>query len=541
MKRFLLKMVSTLSTAAVITSSASLLSVPSASAESAPVLSLSADGDYYVPVSYVNSGDYTLRIKVYIENAGDQKFETAQIEFNSDSDVRVENNADGTLPAVRTERKNIIFRNISDPKDTAEKTTKYYKGSQFPDGIEYTTSYKDIFCFGQFSKRSSGYVYTPGTGATTNRYAEPKGYNIGTHSNMKYDGNGGVYFTITQTDSTGSQNTVTYSTSNFVDDGELEIGEIEMYELPVGGVRLRYKYIDQKTFEEKIYELEYDNFDKNSAKDTVLMGYNDKWIWTSTNASKRLGDDDEFSLCEVDAVIQKGTAVGDYTISLGGDTHIKSSSQDYSLSRGNLSTTKATIHIVDDIKVTDYSINKKLYYYSGSNDVITSKDVVNYVKADVYVNGSVQNVDISSGVELSVDGSSSEVSVSDFVVSGDDKYRFNSYPLVYSGYNLVDPDSEDILTSTVYIGLRGDANLDGAIDSKDAVMILQYYAKKIISSSATISDDPALEDFIYFLADVDGASKDHGASGSAVDSKDAVKVLKYFAQSIVGTPSWDNV
>ena len=64
----------------------------------------------------------------------------------------------------------------------------------------------------------------------------------------------------------------------------------------------------------------------------------------------------------------------------------------------------------------------------------------------------------------------------------------------------------------------GDVNDDGAIDSKDAVLVLKYYAESLTGSTTTsISTEKG---------DVNGDGK--------IDSKDAVKILKYYAQTMVG-------
>ena len=64
----------------------------------------------------------------------------------------------------------------------------------------------------------------------------------------------------------------------------------------------------------------------------------------------------------------------------------------------------------------------------------------------------------------------------------------------------------------------GDINDDGAIDSKDAVLVLKYYAESLTGSTTTsISPEKG---------DVNGDGK--------IDSKDAVKILKYYAQIMVG-------
>ncbi len=75
-------------------------------------------------------------------------------------------------------------------------------------------------------------------------------------------------------------------------------------------------------------------------------------------------------------------------------------------------------------------------------------------------------------------------------------------------------------------GLRGDVNLDGAVDSDDAVLVLQYY------TSTMLGAEPGWKEVRCLAADVD-------QTGS-IDSDDAVRILNYYAVHLTGeTPSWD--
>lgn len=62
----------------------------------------------------------------------------------------------------------------------------------------------------------------------------------------------------------------------------------------------------------------------------------------------------------------------------------------------------------------------------------------------------------------------------------------------------------------------GDVNNDGKIDSKDAVIVLKSYAESLVNSNAPTS----------LSGDVNGDDK--------VDSKDAVIILKYYAATLTG-------
>lgn len=68
--------------------------------------------------------------------------------------------------------------------------------------------------------------------------------------------------------------------------------------------------------------------------------------------------------------------------------------------------------------------------------------------------------------------------------------------------------------------VAGDANSDGKIDSKDAVLILKDYAQRLAGGSSTINTA---------VADIN--------NDGVVDSKDAVVVLKKYAESLAGSSS----
>ena len=97
---------------------------------------------------------------------------------------------------------------------------------------------------------------------------------------------------------------------------------------------------------------------------------------------------------------------------------------------------------------------------------------------------------------------------------------------------------------TVYIGVKGDANLDGIVDTKDAVSILTYYAKVAAGhENVAFNEDENLSKLAFFLADVDTESKAGVNSGSQLmATQDAVSVLTYYAKSAAGqAPTWPDV
>ena len=97
---------------------------------------------------------------------------------------------------------------------------------------------------------------------------------------------------------------------------------------------------------------------------------------------------------------------------------------------------------------------------------------------------------------------------------------------------------------TVYIGVKGDADLNSTVDVQDAVTILTYYAKASAGQqNVAFNEDENLNKFIFFLADVDTESKAGMNNGSELMSiQDGVNVLIFYAKKSANQdPTWPDV
>ena len=120
-----------------------------------------------------------------------------------------------------------------------------------------------------------------------------------------------------------------------------------------------------------------------------------------------------------------------------------------------------------------------------------------------------------------------------------DKYYAGTIQAYYNNgtENVLIPDA----TPTVYIGVKGDADLNGLEDVPDAVSILTYYAKIAAGQQGIVfNEDPMLNKLAYFLADVDTESKaGENTDGKLMEVNDAVYVLTYYAKKAAGQgPTW---
>lgn len=157
--------------------------------------------------------------------------------------------------------------------------------------------------------------------------------------------------------------------------------------------------------------------------------------------------------------------------------------------------------------------------------------------------------------EVYSDGSESEtaetitdLSVVDFGGASPKQVYAQQDAAYYTGgitATIADAFGEQKLTmDTVRIGVKGDANLDGALNAGDASAILVYATLMGANMERYLysKTDTEMERFAYFLADVTGESADHGADGSALDSIDAANVLVFAAaQGADGTADWTEV
>ncbi len=87
------------------------------------------------------------------------------------------------------------------------------------------------------------------------------------------------------------------------------------------------------------------------------------------------------------------------------------------------------------------------------------------------------------------------------------------------------------VTAKAYIGVKGDANLNGETDANDSTYVLLYAAAHGAGGTDPLysAEDETLEYLAYFLADVTGESKDYGADGSDLDSNDSTYILMFAA------------
>ena len=125
-----------------------------------------------------------------------------------------------------------------------------------------------------------------------------------------------------------------------------------------------------------------------------------------------------------------------------------------------------------------------------------------------------------------------------------DIFRYD-VPVSYEGEELKDADGNAV-TVEVYIGLKGDTNLNNVVDGTDATLTLRYYTLLIsgvggaavdpytltLSTSALVDSPTSVyEEFAAFLSDVNSELSDNWKLTKAdrnVDGVDATQILRYY-------------
>lgn len=169
------------------------------------------------------------------------------------------------------------------------------------------------------------------------------------------------------------------------------------------------------------------------------------------------------------------------------------------------------------------------FYFSHDTSEFQLEDLVESItRYAVYSDGTVsENGEVLPNLDMvSFNGMTPEMI-----------YRDGGYEYFVSAA-ITDEFGVQTITDQVkaYIGVKGDANLDGTADAKDAAAVLIYAAAIGAGQDAPLysDSDAASENLAFFLAEVN-------SSGDA-DAKDAAAILEYSAAIGSGEPkTWDEV
>ena len=191
--------------------------------------------------------------------------------------------------------------------------------------------------------------------------------------------------------------------------------------------------------------------------------------------------------------------------------------------------TTTTTPAVTKISVVE---TKTGYYFSEDTRTFDPTALLKVVSVDEKGN----ETDITADVTFGEDGAATPKSV----YADTETYYVGTVDAYYKGVKL---DA----APTVYIGVKGDADLDGTVGLEDATLALTYYSEHAVSnayyfttSSATAPENVELETLAYFLADINTESTAGADSADfVIELADATNILTYYAEDAVkNEPKW---
>ena len=174
------------------------------------------------------------------------------------------------------------------------------------------------------------------------------------------------------------------------------------------------------------------------------------------------------------------------------------------------------------------------FYFAEDTTVFTPSDLFESI---TLIQEDGTEVDITDQITLP------EVSPS--TVETDEQHRA-ILPVFYQDELLAE------LTVPVYIGKKGDIDLDGDVTLADATLALTYYSEHAVNNDFYFTTQSAqapqteaeqmLEKLMFFLADIDTESKQGADTDNGIiELLDATRILTYYAEQAVGNlPSWSN-
>ena len=175
-------------------------------------------------------------------------------------------------------------------------------------------------------------------------------------------------------------------------------------------------------------------------------------------------------------------------------------------------------------------------------DFYFAEDTTTFTPGDLFESITLIQED---GTEVDITDQITLPEVSPSTVETDEQHRA-ILPVFYQDELLAE------LTVPVYIGKKGDIDLDGDVTLADATLALTYYSEHAVNNDFYFTTQSAqapqteaeqmLEKLMFFLADIDTESKQGADTDNGmIELLDATRILTYYAEQAVGNlPSWNN-
>ena len=224
---------------------------------------------------------------------------------------------------------------------------------------------------------------------------------------------------------------------------------------------------------------------------------------------------------------------------------------------GSTSTTTTTTNTVTSAVKTQYvEITSVDGFYFNTEDKFDTAQIKKAVLHTVYNEGYTGDDGVavvlreyeSEPVDITAELTFGDATPANTYKAVENKFDYE-IPVYYNNAKLKDAEGNDA-TVTVYIGLKGDTDLNNIVDGRDATATLNYYAATstdgkdattvALSPSTLVSGNPesVYDDFAAFLSDVKvDAGKEltrfAKKAERLVDGRDASSILTFYAKSSV--------
>ena len=193
--------------------------------------------------------------------------------------------------------------------------------------------------------------------------------------------------------------------------------------------------------------------------------------------------------------------------------------------------TTTTTPAVTKISVVE---TKTGYYFSEDTRTFDPTALLKVVSVDEEGN----ETDITADVTFGEDGAATPKSV-----YADTETYYAGTVDAYYGDTV-------IATPTVYIGVKGDADLNGKVELSDATLALTYYTEHSVNNAFYLTsgtktpENAELETLAYFLADINTESTvgEDVVGTSTIELEDATNILTYYTEeSVNNNPKWATI
>ena len=225
-------------------------------------------------------------------------------------------------------------------------------------------------------------------------------------------------------------------------------------------------------------------------------------------------------------------------------------------------TTTSTTSMPADVTVTTSVVKSYVTadtdyaFYLNTEEEFDKAQVSNVILHTSYVEGYTidgQTIITKEGEEIkdiTADINFGSATPSNTYKEDNDTFKYTVPVCGTDGQPLTDNDGKNV-TVTVYIGVKGDTNLDSAADAVDASQVLAFYAKTstqgrgvydvILSESKLVNaPDTIYEEFAAFLSDVHHdasvtVGRDAKKDSRSITANDASNILAYYSKRSADT------